>query len=210
MRGSSSGSSTDRSHSMSSTMHGSASSAGAGSLQRVTKDSLDHQLTAKALIGKDVHDSAGEKIGEVEDIVLDASQLSQLASAFMNRDTDTRSSSASTTGAAGSTSARSTDTYAAGAAGDGASATGGRSDVNVGRSSLESQARSAISGAMSSAGPAAIVSAGGVMGIGGDLIRVPLSQLRYDANEDRVTLDVSREQISSLRESDTTSSRVAE
>lgn len=157
-------------------MHGSAG-AGAGALQRVTKDSLDNQITAKGLIGKNVHDSSGDKIGEVEDIVLDASQLSQLAGAFADRD-------ANRTAAVGSASAR---------------------------SDLGSQADSMISGAMSG-GPAAIVSVGGVMGMGQDLIRVPLSQFRYDASEDRVTLDVSREQIASIREADkdTTSSRAAE
>lgn len=204
----------DRSHSMSSTTHGSASgSVGAGSLQRVTKDSLEQQLTAKSLIGKDVHDSSGEKIGEVEDIVLDSSQLPQLASAFMNRDSDATRASGSATraGTTGSTGARSTDTYAAGAAGDGASATGARRDASSTLSDMSSQARSAISGAMSG-GPAAIVSAGGLMGIGQDLIRVPLSQLRYDANEDRVTLNVSRDQISSITnpDADTSSSRAAE
>jgi len=172
-------------------MHGSASgSAGAGSLQRVTKDSLENQLTAKGLIGKNVHDSSGEKIGEVEDIVLAASQLSQLASAFADRDADRSSAVRSTTGV-------------------GSTADATRS-ASV-RSDLESQASSMISGAMSG-GLAAIVSAGGVMGLGQDLIRVPLSQLRYDANEDRVTLDVSREQIASITEADkdVTSSRAAE
>ncbi len=190
---------------MSSTAHGSASgSAGVGSLQRVTKDSLEHQLTAKGLIGKNVHDSSGEKIGEVEDIVLDASQLSQLASAFMDRDSD-RSS------ATRSTAAGASGTYAAGAAGDGASATAGRTGSASARSDLGAAASSMISGAMSS-GPAAIVSAGGVLGLGQDLIRVPLSQLSYDANEDRVTLNVSRDQISSITnpDADTSSSRAAE
>ena len=185
-------------------------------MQRVTKDSLEHQLTAKGLIGKNVHDSSGEKIGEVEDIVLDASQLSQLASAFMDRDSDrssaTRSTgAASTAGAARSTGAGASGTYAAGAAGDGASATAGRTGSASARSDLGAAASSMISGAMSS-GPAAIVSAGGVLGLGQDLIRVPLSQLSYDANEDRVTLNVSRDQISSITnpDADTSSSRAAE
>lgn len=75
---------------------------------------------------------------------------------------------------------------------------------------MANRAGAAMAGAMSG-GPAAIISAGGLMGIGGDLIRVPLSQLRYDATEDRVTLDVSRDQISRIKNSDSdSSSRAAE
>jgi|GEM_PF-3381455 PRC-barrel domain. len=187
---------SDRSHSMSSSAQGVGSaSTGASSLQRVTRDSLDQQLTAKALIGKNVHDSAGEKIGEVQDIVLDSSRLPELASAFVNRENNRNTASA------GATGARGTDTYAAGAAGDGASTSATRTSRDSQLSDLGNQARSMVQGAISS-GPAAIVSSGGVMGIGGDLIRVPLSQLRYDAAEDRVTLDVSREQISRITETD--------
>ncbi len=207
----------DRSKTITSTTHASASgTAGISSLRRVTKDSLDEQLTAKALIGKDVHDSAGEKIGEVEDIVLDASGVPELASAFMNREADRDDRSMSrpvdTTAPAptGSASARGVDSYAAGAAGDGASVTA-RPDTDTGRVDIGSRLGSAVAGAMSG-GSAAIISAGGLMGLGQDLIRVPLSQLRYNAEEDHVTLDVSRDQISRITDSDAedASRRVAE
>lgn len=67
-------------------------------------------------------------------------------------------------------------------------------------------------GALSSTGPAAIISAGGMLGLGDSMIRVPLSQLSYDADEDRVTLNITRDQLSSITDEEgrETSTRAAE
>jgi hypothetical protein len=41
-----------------------------GQLQQVSKDSLDSQVTAKNLLGKEVYDQSGKKIGSIEDVML--------------------------------------------------------------------------------------------------------------------------------------------
>ena len=197
------------------------SSSDLSSVQRVTKDSLKTQVTAKSLIGKNVHDSSGEKIGEVQDIVLDATSAPQLASGFANREDarEARSGSTASTSSAQSNAANPrvspSGTYAAGAGGDGASTTSATDRLrSAGRDAADAARDLGASamGALSSSGPAAIISAGGMLGLGDSMIRVPLSQLSYDANEDRVTLNISRDQLSSITgdEDRETSTRAAE
>jgi hypothetical protein len=199
-----------------------ASSSELSSVQRVTKDSLKTQVTAKSLIGKNVHDSSGEKIGEVQDIVLDSSSAPQLASGFANREEarEARSSSTSSSSSAQPSSSANprvspSGTYAAGAGGDGASTTSATDRMrSAGRDAADAARDLGAStmGALSSTGPAAIISAGGMFGLGDSMIRVPLSQLSYDADEDRVTLNITRDQLSSITDEEgrETSTRAAE
>jgi hypothetical protein len=202
---------------------GSSSTSGAGlsGLQRVSKDSIEGQLTAKSLIGKDVYDNQGEKLGEVEDVVLDASGAPQLATAFTSRQGGSGSamgsSTSSTTGRQGSTTPGATGSTYAGTSNDrsatsGSGASTGRGASSTGAGSGASTAVTGAANAMndlassmhaSMGGAAAIISAGGLFSRD-DLVRVPLSQLSYDSSNDRISLNVSRDQFSSLTESDST------
>lgn len=210
--GSTSGqSSTSRGTSLPGSQHnsGSMSSTGSshGDIRRVTQDSLDRQLTAKGLIGKDVYDSQGEKIGEVEDVVLDTSRAPQLATAFSSRQADGSSlssgasASGSTAGVTGSSVPGST--YAGTTSDRPATSTNGSPSSDSLRSATSELASAAdrLGSAMQSSmeGAAAIISSGGLFSRN-ELVRVPLSQLNYDARNDRITLAVSRSEFSSLSE----------
>ena len=206
---------------------GSLSSSGAkhGSIQRVTKDSLDRQLTAKGLIGKDVYDRQGEKVGEVQDVVLDSSRAPQLATAFSNRQsTSGGMNNASATGGQRSMTASSSATGASGTAGTGSTYAGTTTDrpststsgspsvdamrsATAGLSDAAGQLGSALQSGMD--GAAAIISSGGLFSRN-ELVRVPLSQLSYDAGEDRITIAISRNEFSSLSEPSDTSRSAAE
>lgn len=174
----------------------------------MSENSIERQFTAKALIGKDVYDNSGKKVGEVRDVVLDSSRAPQLASALSMRNGSRSSSSAgmSATGTAGvnshSSGATTADTSAnAGTSGADVASTNTR--VGVSGSLGSASADLPAFGAGSSNEPAAIVSYGGFMGAGGTLFRVPLSQLRYDSAKDHIALNVSDSELSSLKNSDT-------
>ncbi len=64
-------------------------------IQRLSQQQVDQQLTAKALIGKNVYDNAGKRVGEVKDIVLDSSGVPQLASVASGHDKNSNSNSSS-------------------------------------------------------------------------------------------------------------------
>ncbi len=203
---------------MSTTSHSSgamsgSSSSGHANIQRVTKDSIDRQLTAKALIGKNVYDSQGEKLGEVEDVVLDGSGARQLATAFSSRQADgdrarATSDSIATTPATGLPG----NTYPA--AGAERSTTAGSTARSEARGAMTDLANAAndVGASMQTAlggGAAAIISSGGLFSRN-ELVRVPLSQLNYDAGNDRITLNVSRSEFSSLTEPSDTARGAAE
>ncbi|ACB73438.1 hypothetical protein Oter_0147 [Opitutus terrae PB90-1] len=192
-------------------------------IAKVDQNSIKQQLTATDLIGKDVYDNGGKKVGEVKDLVLGSAAASHLAMAFANTGSsdDTTSSSRSTTGA---TSGRSSDgtygssstgsaTGATGASGTGStsriagtdrtSGTGSTSSTSRTSGSMGSTLGSDVSSAFNSISgmasePAAIVSLGGFMGMGDNLVRVPLSQLNYDSSKERLTLALSENELSSL------------
>lgn len=163
---------------------------------------VDRQFTAKQLIGKDVYDNRGKKIGEVKDVILDSTGAQQLASALTSRvatrapESSSTASGAGTTGSTGSAaSTRSSDTADSGMSG----ATGSGSAI------ARSSGLASFPG--TTTGPAAIVSFGGFMGVGNNLLQVPLSQLRYDAGRDHLTLNVTETELSNLKDvSDTTRS----
>lgn len=217
---------------MSADQHGSGwmagSDAGQASIQRVTKDSLDRQLTAKGLIGKNVYDRQGEKIGEVQDVVLDSSRAPQLATAFSSRQsgsggmnnasaTGGQRSETANPGATGATGASGTagtgSTYAGTTTDRPSTTTSGSPGVDAMRSATAgiSDAAGQIGSALQSGmdGAAAIISSGGLFSRN-ELVRVPLSELSYDASEDRITLAISRSEFSSLTESPETGRSAAE
>jgi sporulation protein YlmC with PRC-barrel domain len=136
-------------------------------LNRVSKDAVDVRLTAKDLIGKDIHDSRGKKIGAVNDIVLNSDQTNELAVALAEPDRRDRTAATTTDRTASGSMARAAD-----------------------------KARSTLTGRMSE--PGVIISFGSVMGMGGDLLHVPLSLLTYDAAEKRLVLNATEQEIASL------------
>jgi hypothetical protein len=142
-------------------------------MQRVSEEQLENQLTAKALIGTDVHSASGEKIGEVVDVVLAPSLSAHAASA------SAAAGSASTypsTGVTGSTNR---------------SVTAGAPDHSDDKSSMAGIQRMQ---------PAVIVSTGGMMGVGNDLVRVPISRISYNADDKEIRLNVSETEWKALRD----------
>lgn len=170
---------------------------GSMTIRRISESNVDRQFTAKALIGKDVYDNSNKKVGEVRDVVLDSSHAQQLATALSMRSSGrsaaNTSSSMSTATTTGSSTASTADTNAA---------TRDRPTVGGAIDSISSTA-SDLASSFAASEPAAIISYGGFMGAGGTLFRVPLSQLRYDSATDHIALNVSDNELATLKNSDT-------
>jgi hypothetical protein len=201
-----------------------------GNIQRVSDSSLSQQFTAKRLIGQDVYDNSNKKIGEIKDVVLDASGAQQLASAMSAASSDNVSSSTSSAdrthsgvGASGSAGASTTGAGASGSvsaggatasgtigAGSGASGSLGASSGSNGIGSPTLPGGSVFAGLGSSSEPSVIVSFGGFMGVGGNSLRVPLSQLNYDSSSRHIKLNISQEQLSNLTSTSERSRSAAE
>jgi len=213
---------------------------GSSMATRVTRDILDSKVTAKNLIGKDVHDANGRKIGAVADIVIPSAM--GLSGAFAdkdkNRDTSTSGSADTyTPGTSGtstavrtnkSTGSSSSDsTYTPGTSG---SSTTVRTNKNTGTSSSDSNygSTSGTSGTNRNSSDSAvsydkvhdnmgamgmgtgriyaIISAGGFLGMGNDLIQVDLRQLAYDSTQDKITLNISESELTRVKSSTATTS----
>lgn len=188
-----------------------------GSLRRVNEAALESQFTAKDLIGKELYDRSGKRIGEVKDIVLASSVNPQLAAGLSRRgdmasgDTSTTRSESGTTrtasgsvggvGASGSVTPSETGVGVSGNLGGTSSA---------GSTSASEMARHGQSMMGSMAENAVIVSHGGLLGAGDSLIRIPLSQLNFDSSNERLTVNVSESEISSLPEPTESSRSAAE
>lgn len=197
---------------------------GIAAIQRVTQDRVDQQLTAKTLIGKPVFDNQGRRIGEVKDVILDATGAPALAGAFshgstkeadhagMTRSASSSGSMSSSTPSATSTAPTSGSDYATSSPAPGHSAANPNGTVGATGSSLDQ--RSLSNGLAAAAGwensPAAIISSGGFLGMGDNLLRVPLNQLSYDGSKDRITLNVSQTELSSLPNPSETTKSAAE
>lgn len=160
-----------------------------GNIQRLNDQSLDRQFTAKDLIGKEVYDSGNKRVGEIKDVVLDSTQFQQLANAIRSRESQTSAYGSAALNAGSDTAASSPGVSS--------------SDRNSGH--VSSTSSSAVGNtstgtdyAMSSE-PAAIVSSGGLLGVGNNLLRVPLSQLKFDPNSRHLMINVSEQQLSSLQ-----------
>jgi hypothetical protein len=204
--------------------------ASAGKIQRINDSMVDRQFTAKDLIGKELYDNAGKRIGEVKDIVLASSVNPQLATGISSKSGASGSSGtsgstgASTGSTSGTTTAGTTRSASANIGGVGATGSVNTSDSGVTASgslggtntagssgSLGSDmARHASSMMGSMSESAVIVSYGGFLGAGNSLLRVPLSQLNYDASNQHITLNVAESELSSLPEASDMSRSAAE
>jgi hypothetical protein len=171
----------------------SVSGSSVGSIQRVNDQTLDRQFTAKDLIGKEVYDNRDKRIGEIKDVVLDSTQFSQLASAIGSRVAQTG------TYGGGSDSTASNGTSSSDRNSSRLSSDSPKSVANTGASADATSVRQGSDFASMSSEPAAIISHGGLLGVGNDLLSVPLSQLNFDQNKHHLTLNVSEQQLSSLQ-----------
>ena len=172
-------------------------------------------------MGKEVYDQSGKRIGEVKDVVLGSTANPQLASGLRNLSSGSAGSTGSTSttrtdsgstrtasgnvggvGATGSIDATGSGIGASGSLGStGSSGSGG----SIGSGSMPSMMSM---GGMSET--AVVVSHGGFLGAGSNLIRVPLSQLNYDQSNRRITISVSESDLANLPEWSETSRSAAE
>lgn len=157
--------------------------AAAGNIRRLSDDAADRQFTAKDLIGKELYDSRGKRIGEVKDVVIASSTNPQLAGGLRTKEA---SRAAATTATSSSSMADTTR-----------SATG----------QVSRETQSMIGAASENA---VIVSYGGFLGAGNSMLRIPLSQLNYDAANRHITVNVTETELSSLPVSNETSRSAAE
>jgi sporulation protein YlmC with PRC-barrel domain len=164
-------------------MSDSNSNAMSSQVERISENALGRCVTANHLMGKDVYDNQGKKIGEVKDVVVtgQGSTLSQMNSKKTDSDD---LNSASDTGSAKNL----------------AMANDSGSDMNSSSSSddLNHSSSTTMNAAGGMALPAVIISYGGFLGMGNNLLRVPLNQLNYDKQKDRLTLNVSESEIKNL------------
>lgn len=174
----SSGSSSANPHPSTSSNYGQSSdkSLSSAEMKTITNDQLDRQVTAKNLIGTDVHGAGDKKIGSVVDIVLAPGHGKDKGSRATS---DTRTSSAldPELGAVGSTA---------------------RVDGSKPAGAIDKAA-----GAIMAMQPSVVVSTGGMMGIGNDLVQVPLAKVSYDADAKRIRLNVTESEWNALRDSRT-------
>lgn len=176
----------------------------------MSDQTIDRQFTAKDLIGKEVYDNRDKRIGEIKDIVLDSSQFQQLASSVGSRESQTGTYGSSTVN--GGSDTRSSSPGMNSSDRD-SSRVSSSSSGGVGNTSAGAGATSMHTGsdyASMSSEPAAIISHGGLLGVGNNLIRVPLSQLNFDQNSRHLTVNVSEQQLSSLQSTSDTSRSAAE
>lgn len=179
----------------------------------MNEEAVERQFTAKDLIGKEVYDRSGKRVGEVKDIVLASSTNPQLASG-LSKHGNVASTDASTTRSSTGTT-RTASGSVGGVGASGSVTTGGESGVSasgtLGGTSVAGAAAShaqSMMGAMSE--NAVVVSYGGFLGAGNSMLRVPLSQLNYDTSEERITINVAESELSSLPEATETSRSAAE
>lgn len=146
-------------------------------ISHATQEQIDHNLTAKDLIGQDVYDRGGEEIGSVVDVVLPSNTSLSLAAALSDQDiTSERNQSryAPTPNQRDPNAAPSTNPAA-------------RSDMP--RNNQTNPSRSvAANGPMQTDETCAVVSYGGFAGMGNKLLVVPVSTIRYDASNERLPL----------------------
>lgn len=194
----------------------------AENIRRLNDDALDHQFTAKDLIGKELYDRDGKRIGEVKDVVLASSTNPQLASSLSTRKEATSGNytKENSTSGSGTTRTASGSVGGVGATGSvrtddsGVAVTGSagrsRSGDTSGTSMASEMARHAgtMMGAMSE--DAVVVSYGGFLGAGNSLIRVPLSQLNYDASHKHIMINIAESELASLPEITETTRSAAE
>jgi hypothetical protein len=179
--------------------------ASTSNIRRLSDDALEHQFTAKDLIGKELYDRSGKRIGEVKDLVLASSTNPQLAQnvKMQDRASSRRSSSSTDTSTSGSATTASN--------GVGATGSVGRSQSGDTSGSSVATDMAHAAGSMSGMSEdAVVVSYGGFLGAGNSLIRVPLSQLNFDASNKHFTVNIAESELASLPELTESSRSAAE
>jgi hypothetical protein len=175
----------------------------------VERRSLENELTASNLIGKNVYSTDGENLGSVHDIKLGGKQFAQLRQSFLQREMDDRV----WTGRAGARQDHHIPDV-------GIERTADRPDRQVeqreepalrdpadqpaiaDRAERETEyaADTADAKEQQPAEIIAVIQAGGVLGIGADYVAVPLEQLQYDAQEGHFEIAMTGEQWNQLRD----------
>jgi len=156
-------------------------SMGTAGIRRVSKDEVENQPTAKHVIGQAVYSSDGKKLGDISDLTISSDfQAAQMAGIARRAGSD---STATTTTA--SDVARS-------------DATSRRKDASKDWSSAKNMTVGSET--------QAIISVGGVLGVGDDLVSVPVSALNYDSSEERFTLSVTKDEFLAIAEKPSVSS----
>jgi hypothetical protein len=199
-----------------------------GSVQRVDKEELKTELTAKNLIGKDVYDTHGTKIGSVKDIVLEG-QAPDLAAEFAagsNRSANNTSNNGADAsrvtpgadyGAGSPAPGASTDSDVAtsnassskGSANRMSSASSSRNLASSDDSRTPNKGMSAGSTGSGDTGPQhaksmasssepSVIISSGFAGFG-PMLRVPISQLNYNSQEKHLTLAISDAELDKLK-----------
>lgn len=193
------------------------SSGDMSNVQRTTEQTVDRELTAKDLLGKNVYDSSGDEIGAIVDVVLPNQNAGTLAQALSDQKSSNSSrgsasdngnrysnpNSSSTTGNPSSSSSNSmngtsssSDRYANSGAGTYDSSSSARGSSSNSYSSGTSNYSSTSS---DSNAPCAIISYGGFLGMNNTLVKVPISSLNFDSNKDHLVLNVTKQQLDGLK-----------
>ncbi len=173
-------------------------STGTAEFRRISKDALKGQTTAKDVIGQVVYGSDGEKLGDISDLTVSSDfEAARMAQAAASADSvaplsyGSDDTSASTLRSTSSNQPLNTTGSTAGGA------------VDAATSSLDRAADDTWASAKSMVGldePHAIISVGGIMGVGDNLVAVPVSALQFDSAEDRYTLNVTKGEFASIAE----------
>lgn len=207
---------------------------GSMEIRSVKKDKLEDRLTAERLMGKDVVDSRGEKIGEIRDIGL-SDKMSAKIKGKAKADGYAATTGMTGAGSAGMRSAgvenSGTTGSAMGTTGTTGSSTTAASRTSPGTTGSMSTAGSAgttgttgTMGATAQSGQAnraygqtggemdrmqdgdksmdllVFVKVEGSLGLKEEMISVPVSELRWNSEEENFTLDIERNRIKELTE----------
>lgn len=196
------------------------SSSSSGDVIRVSKDRLENITTAQDILGSSVYDWNGDKIGDVKDISLgrkiQSISGSQVSDTTSNQSSLGGSQVSDTTGNqspyAGSQVSERTDTPFDG--NQDSDRTGHQSqstnytqnDNNDSNQNRIGSNRHNNSGMMPNNGPEpyVFISIGGILGMGDDVVRVPMSSLsRSDTEKDRLILQgYSKDNVVAIAEQD--------
>ena len=142
-------------------------------VRRATEVTLDQQVTAKDLIGREVYDRQNDHIGEIVDVALGGVVPVELKHALAkNKDGYAPTQRDATDRQHQPEPTKPSDR---------------ERDDQPGKERVQAFATSTV-----------FISVGGVLGVGADLVRAPLSALRYDRRHDHIVLDLSSEELRSV------------
>lgn len=141
-------------------------------MQRISSDQLEDNLTAKTLIGTDVHGIDDKKIGSVVDVVL-------APAPGLGAHEESR------------TPVAVAPLYPE------VVVPGGPTGLETPRANEETASKTQY--VVERTEPAVVVSTGGVLGVGSELVRVPLTRIAYDADKKQVRLNVTESEWKALQ-----------